>query len=484
MADTGRDGAESSHRAEPPQQAEPPGGPHTPQESRPTEGTMTASPEKATPDETPNPTNAGDPAKADRTGSAADTHKKGATGPDSGKQQGSALRGTARLLGIDFARAIAILGMFAAHVGPTSYEHPQSWAFLPFHGRAAVLFAVLAGISIAMMSGSTEPAIGSGWRKAIVRIASRAGLMIILGLIINYVIIVPVWSILAYYGGFFLLSLPFLRLRAMSLAILSGLIIVVAPVASWMIRSVYYPKNLIETPLNDLSHSQLTSVSGVGEFLVTLMLTGVFPTMIWIGYVLAGMALGRMDLRSASLGRWLTVGGAALAALAYSTSWLALNFFGGYERIYETLQAHAHADGVPVDMYLQLSLFKVHGTPPTDSPAWLLLATAHSGTPFDGAGGVGLSLIVIGLSLQIQHVAHRMIRPLAAVGAISLTCYTGHLVVMQLLWQGDPEHTALNAGLFIVGSVIFAILWRDWYGQGPMEKFVAKVSSAATRAVR
>lgn len=390
----------------------------------------------------------------------------------------------ARLVGVDMARAVAILGMFASHVGPTDYDHPHSWAFLPFHGRAAVLFAVLAGVSIALMSGSSRPVRGSGWRQALVRIGCRAALMLGLGVLMNNVFIVPVWVILTYYGGFFLLSLPFLRMGVRSLAITAAGVIVGAPVLSWLIRRAFFPKSLIETPLYDLRLEQLTSWSGTADFVVTLMLTGVFPSIIWIGFVFAGMAIGRLDLTSRRVASVLAGAGLVIAAVSYALSWIALHALGGAAKIHATIQAHADAAGTSVDHYLQLNLYKVHGTPPTDTPAWLLLANAHTGTPFDGAGSVGLSLLVIGGCLLLQHRAARLMRPLAAVGAISLTCYVGHLVVMQLLWGGEPEYTARNAVLFIVGAIAFAVVWRDWYGQGPLEKFVAKTSSAATRSVR
>ncbi|MHA6801537.1 DUF418 domain-containing protein [Bounagaea algeriensis] len=408
----------------------------------------------------------------------------GAKPSGTGEKAKQAAGSAARLVGIDFARAIAILGMFASHVGPTDYDHPHSWAFLPFHGRAAILFAVLAGISIAIMSGSRQPAVGRSWRKALVRIGSRAVLMLALGLLMNLVFIVPVWVILTYYGGFFLLSLPFLRMRAGSLGLLAGFMIVFAPIISWWIRSAYFPKTLMETPLNDLDFNMLTSLSGVGNFVATLLLTGVFPTFIWIGYVLAGMALGRLDLTSLKVARRATIGGAVLAAVAYGSSWLTMYAFGGAERVYSAIQSYADFDGIPVEEFLQLNLFRIHGTPPTDTPAWLLLPYAHTGTSFDGAGGVGLSLLVIGACLWLQPYAAQYMKSFASVGAISLTCYVGHLVVMQLIWGGEPNNTALNAVLFLAGSVLFAVLWQRWYGQGPLEKFVAKISSRATQAVR
>src|SRR5699024_1573340 len=137
-----------------------------------------------------------------------------------------------------------------------------------------------------------------------------------------------------------------------------------------------------------------------------------------------------------------------VAAIAYGGSWLALFVFGGAQRIYQTIQPYADAEGIPVYDFLQMNLYNVHGTPPTDTMAWLLIPYAHTDTPFDGAGSVGLSLLVIGACILLQPYVARWMKPLAAVGAISLTCYVGHITVMQLLWGGEPDYTAMNALLF------------------------------------
>ena len=69
-------------------------------------------------------------------------------------------RSTPRLVGLDVARALAVLGMFAAHTAP------GSWLYTIAEGRAAALFAVLAGVSIALMSGGSQPSEGSRLRAA------------------------------------------------------------------------------------------------------------------------------------------------------------------------------------------------------------------------------------------------------------------------------------------------------------------------------
>src|SRR5690606_5867947 len=66
-----------------------------------------------------------------------------------------------RIMGLDVARALALLGMIGAYVGTTGelvLGDPTTWGAL-VHGRSSILFAVLAGISISLMTGrETVPA--------------------------------------------------------------------------------------------------------------------------------------------------------------------------------------------------------------------------------------------------------------------------------------------------------------------------------------
>src|SRR3954465_1671108 len=68
-----------------------------------------------------------------------------------------------RVAGLDVARALAVVGMFGAHVGAVRADvdvSPASWSGV-VNGRASILFAVLAGLSIALLSGRTTPAAGA-----------------------------------------------------------------------------------------------------------------------------------------------------------------------------------------------------------------------------------------------------------------------------------------------------------------------------------
>ena len=87
-----------------------------------------------------------------------------------------AARRSARVVGVDIARCLALLGMMATHI--LANIDPVTGAFVPWHqqiagGRAAALFAVLAGVSLALVTGRfvqiREPASISRRARAKVR---------------------------------------------------------------------------------------------------------------------------------------------------------------------------------------------------------------------------------------------------------------------------------------------------------------------------
>lgn len=63
--------------------------------------------------------------------------------------------------GVDLARGIAMFGMFAAHVGPPADDGSIVGAIMQAaHGRSSILFALLAGVSLALMTGGSAPKSG------------------------------------------------------------------------------------------------------------------------------------------------------------------------------------------------------------------------------------------------------------------------------------------------------------------------------------
>jgi Heparan-alpha-glucosaminide N-acetyltransferase, catalytic len=78
--------------------------------------------------------------------------------PPGARQQGVSSR-LGRIAGVDVARALAVFGMLGAHLGavaPDVGAPPSTWTGV-VNGWPSILFAVLAGTSVALLSGRTAP---------------------------------------------------------------------------------------------------------------------------------------------------------------------------------------------------------------------------------------------------------------------------------------------------------------------------------------
>jgi uncharacterized membrane protein len=144
-------------------------------------------------------------------------------------------RSRSRLIGLDVARCLALLGMIATHVlDERTTQGDLTFGQWLAGGRASALFAVLAGVSLALMT--REPLRGQAlaWRTG--GLAMRAVLIGALGLALGG-LDSGLAIILTYYGVLFLLGLPFSQVRsAPVLAMMCAAWVVIAPVVSHLIR--------------------------------------------------------------------------------------------------------------------------------------------------------------------------------------------------------------------------------------------------------
>src|ERR687890_1166958 len=112
----------------------------------------------------------------------------------------------ARLQGIDAARGLALLGMMATHLLPTFESNADltpTWIGLTFSGRAAALFAVLAGVGLALSTGKNRPLGGAELSAARRGVALRALVIAAVGLTLGGVE-VNLAIILVHYAVLFL----------------------------------------------------------------------------------------------------------------------------------------------------------------------------------------------------------------------------------------------------------------------------------------
>lgn len=354
-----------------------------------------------------------------------------------------------RLVGLDVARCLALLGMVATHLlasrGP---EGEESLSHLVAGGRASALFAVLAGVTLALASGGRTPVRGRARRAVIAGLAARAVLVALVGLLLGE-LSSGIAVILTYYGLLFLCGLPFLGLRAGPLALVAGVWLVVSPLVSHGLRPDLPPRRYDNPALDQLAEPGLLASE--------LLVTGYYPVLTWLCYLLVGMAVGRSDLTRRTVQAGLLGGGVVLAATSALLS--------------RTLTA-GRFDQATLDRARTGSF----GTTPTGGPdEWLLVAAPHSGTSFDLAQTTGSALAVIGLCLLVLGVLpHHRVRVAAVVfgaGTMTLSLYSLHVWLRAEGVRAPEQPHALAIHVVVLGGigVLFALGRR----RGPLEALVA-----------
>lgn len=372
-----------------------------------------------------------------------------------------------RLPAIDVARGVALLGMMAVHVlssgdGVSGAVHDLAG------GRSAALFAVLAGVGLALGSGGAHPTPEKLWR-ARRAIPIRAAMIAVIGLTLG-MITTPVAIILVYYAVLFLVALPVLGWSARRLALTAAGWALLSPVVSQVLRGA----GLDDGPGTNPSWLDVTDP---GNTALHLLLNGYYPVLTWVTYLLAGLAVGRSALREPSTARWLAALGAGLAAAAWLVATICVELAGGEEALGATLNPLAYIAGRG-DGLLNDSFF---GTTPTTTWWFLGVMAPHSGAIPDLVHTTGTALLVIGLALMIVPRSGSWLLPLAAAGSMTLTLYSLHVVALGFIEVADPDG-AWQPWPILVTNIVLALLlaaaWGSPARRGPLEELVANTVAA------
>jgi uncharacterized protein len=410
---------------------------------------------------------------------------------------------TVRIVGVDIARGVAVLGMYGAHIGVTEafdWGQPATWLDL-VHGRSSILFALLAGVSIAILSGRREPLAGVPLLQARVRILVRAALIFAIGGLLEF-LGTNIAVILHVYAALFVLSLPFLRWSSRRLFIAAAAVAIVMPL---------------------LLHSLAPGGFGPDVFLgggviVDLLFFGTYPGAIWIAFVFTGMAIGRLDIANLRVQLRLLVVGALLATVAYTVGGLGSQLIspeidGGssgssgssssYPDIVTVPFGEVPDSGMLCDDYGDGTFYCYpenidESVTSTDDGVYdegvekgvdwtiafdyssLVSIDAHSGTPFEviGSGGFAMAVLALSLLAARRRVIRWVLYPIAAVGAMALTAYSVHVVVIFALGSGFAFAYADNWLYlwFVLGALVVCTTWTTLVGRGPLEQVLTRVS--------
>lgn len=363
------------------------------------------------------------------------------------------------------ARCVALLGMVATHVlDERTADGGRTVAQALAGGRASALFAVLAGVSIALVTGRATPLRGSHRARVAAGLGIRAALIAGIGMVLAGVDS-GIAVILTYYGVMFVLALPFLGLSASWLAGLAGTWLVGTPVLSHWLRPLL-PERGFDSP----SWGQL--VEDPLGMLSELTFTGYYPAVPWLAYLLVGMAVGRLDLTSRRTATALAAAGTVLALAATAVS----RALTGRADVGRALLSDPPAsDPTPAALLDRISQ-GLPGTTPTDGAwQWLLVVAPHSATPFDLAQTIGSALAIIGVALLLvgatRGVVTRVIALVFGAGTMTLTLYTLHVVCRsaELLPESLRDSYRFHALLLLGIGLVFVAAGR----RGPLERIVA-----------
>lgn len=343
-----------------------------------------------------------------------------------------------RIPGIDLARALAILGMLAVHVGPTDAEGVAGTLYGLTHGRAAILFGLLAGVGVSLLAASRTTSTG----EARLKLVWRAAVLLSLGLWLQ-----PldhgVFVILQDYALLFLLATLVLGVPDRLLLASAGAVTAAG--------SVGYLWGLIHAP-EDFERLAAEWGDPLGEIVHRLILSGPYPLITWAGPFLFGMWLGRRDLRPFAVRFRLVAGGATAAVGAWAVS--------------RVLVARWDEPG---------------------GPGWdrLIIDDPHSQMPLWLLGSTGSAVLVVGASLIVADRATRATWPLVAAGQLAFTVYVGHLLLLHrqrdLMTSDEVGGATLIVLGFAVAAMALATAWRAVLSRGPLELLLHLPWSVASR---
>lgn len=413
-----------------------------------------------------------------------------------------------RIVALDIARGIAVLGMAAAHTvelsGELRWADPSTWGEL-VSGRSSILFAFLAGISIALMTGRARVPAQEELGRMRLSLFARGLVIFVIGLGLE-LLGSSVAVILTFYGAVYAVSVVFIGMRVRSVVIWAAALTIAGPVA--------------------VAGIQVLAGSAYGSGM-SFVFDGTYSIVVWCALMIAGLAFGRLDVtrkKTAALGLALgvllsvtgyTVGAAMNDAEmsggesgSYSSS---SSSYGSYEEMPATSPGEKvdlggkvcedYGDGYiscyPADertSYDDSTLEEgskgwssyFDELAASDPIAALSMAFfdsyPHSGGTMEILGSGGLALAIVSLLLLTGSALRYAFLPVAAIGSMPLTAYSAHVLVIWAVvgpggWAQLPSLYWWLAGGLLAACTAWAIL----FGRGPLERLT---STAVSRIAR
>lgn len=346
-----------------------------------------------------------------------------------------------RLIALDAARGLAVIGMFIQH-----FALNQANSFVS--GNTMILFMLCSGISYSimvqrMMKRNMTPAV---FRS---RILARAVFIDLVG----YILILlngPFAVVLPAYAMLFILALVLIHRSTRTLFTVSGVLFVAGP------------------PLMVLGLSLFS-----GAYLLSDIAGGPLSALGWAPVFVAGMAIGRLDLyHSRTALRFIAVGFAILIPFKL----FAYFILPGVSRNFETWLLQFPGIANPqADPY---AIWPLN----TQPPLWqmLFVDAPQGGSAFELLIGMGLSLIILGVMCLIEKKSSAILKPFSAVGRVALTLYAVQFIIAWGLKLAGIDVVSMNIGAIPFGDILVAAVTLvagsalSCLSNGPLEALIRR----------
>lgn len=294
---------------------------------------------------------------------------------------------SSRIIGLDAARTVAIIGMIIAHMASLVWTTKIILTGIP-----AAMFAVIAGTTM-MLIGRNYSSV------TFLKILVRGALIALIG-----IVLLPVGNQIQ------------IVLIAMGITIIA---------TSWI--------PALSIPWRIAIFTALTLASAF--YYGNNTLPQVYPLLTWAAYFVGGMILYDVYIKHEKLNA------------KHRLTWC----FTGVSLIISI-----------VGFCLRFA---------TGIPAWFRF-NGHTGTLGEILLSIAVTAIILHILLFLGSKLQRLMMPFTAMGSMSLTTYTLHVLTANH-WQSNVvAFSTISAFGFILFFLIFATLWQRFIGQGPLEMIV------------
>jgi uncharacterized membrane protein YeiB len=354
-----------------------------------------------------------------------------------------------RIIGIDVARALAVIGMIIVNFKVVFGENGLSWvkSFASiFDGKAAATFVVLAGVGLALMTNSAIKNKDQNKLKiARRRILKRALFLFIVG--ISYVAIWPA-DILHFYGIYMAITILLLTSKERTLIATAITLIVAFPILMtfWNYETGW--------DFTTLDYHGFWTVKG---FMRNLFFNGFHPVIPWTAFMLFGYWFGKQDLHNDKFIKktfWISsIIFVSIQALSYS--FISFLSEGNQETAKELTEILGTNPMPPLPIYM-----------------------------FNGIA-IAFAIISACIIIAKRFENNKIIDALDKTGQLALTFYVAHVIIgMGIIDAMNPakmgnysvEFSVVYALVFSLLCIVFAVIWRKYKTSGPLEWIMRKIT--------